>query len=1495
MPPLPTGEGAPSAAGSGRGSRGTAVPALAAAIFLVVASPLPAAPPVLQGLPSIGECLDLGMPLSAALRFERLPEGEKWKSPLLPRLLEELSAAGYPDRALGLYARLPAKTAEPARSGSHLAAGKIHWRQGNREEALRALRQVSGDTPFHGEASLLAARALASSGDPSGARAALRGAPAVPERALLELALGSPGDGREDPGSPRGAPRSPRAGEPEEGDAAFLLALRRLSLRTDPEELSREILQMADSPGAGEARRVAALTALARNLLVRKEPEKALSAARRTVDRFDPWRRSVREAVAWDGTLEGARETSDRLADRYPFGEDARDFRSAGERFLARATLLATGTAVENGARHLARRVRDAESGVRRVRETLLRDRARVESLLSDLARHGTSVERIPEAVRDALDEAPLSELGEREDPRAAALLRDVATSSSDLERRIRRTTEAFGTRSRREWSPLIAPEDRIMVIHAQMVLDRIDNRFDAVSARVALLKGQLFNRWKERYRKRAEALLSESERSLREIREREESARRAWRSLEEGIRRAQDWERALARHAKAAAAAGERVAVRRAQVAAAATGALEHAERELVAAISRREGTARYLAGRAAAERILLPRTGGDGGPAPGGERAALREEAIGHLEAALSPGGDRVPPRDETLYLLGELRLDGYLAARYASDEPTGPPGGPEAAISRFRQLLGEHPDSPYVEAAYYGLATCYEESGRAENAAGTLSELARRFPRSRYSDEVRLRLGEYAFDAGDYPRAEENYRLVGGGASPELRATAAFKRGWALYLMSRPAEAGESFLASLLASDAARGAGGAPKEAVRMAARSLVEAGTERDAERILARANASAHGPDVLLGIQEVLSAQNRYEEAVLAADRIGAAWPGAPQRVDAEIAAAEALRKANRPDESHRRKGTFSRVFGPGSRWQAFPERTPADIARANVASEDGLRSSAFHFHARSREKPPGDRASVLAAYDEYLALFPQAQKAGEVAYQRAWLLYEDGRKKDAGRAFEEVAARHGGERQEPSRWMALQCAKDLAGRDDPASQEAVVRLAYEYERAHPASERLPDVLLDRARAHANRKEHREAAGAALRAADSLRKEEDRRAALRLAGDSLFESSEWAEAEKAFRGALALSPGAAEREDLSRWVAFCLFRRAESLPDERASEAGDLFRATAREFPSLPVAWTALFRAGRAYAGAGRTADAIRAFREVEEESPDATMSRDATRWLASLYEANGERIPAAKQYELLAATEPEGETKWTLHLHAAELRKGEDEAGFRRSLLAAAAVRGVPPGVRIDSLFRAAESFRAAGMAPEADRAYERTVAAQRESPGTLPETAGRALFRRAEYRLGRFRDIAIAPPLEKTFAAKQKALEETSSLYLEAIRLGDAETVSASLHRLGEGFEEFRTAILSSPPPKGLTEAEREEYAFLLEERAAPIEEKAVEAYARNLRQAVALDLRNEWVGKSRERLVALRPARFAKRFEFAFPVATLPGLVGIVERPLP
>ncbi|MGE5189740.1 MAG: tetratricopeptide repeat protein [Gemmatimonadota bacterium] len=1444
-------------------SRAGRVFVVAAILAAPLAAPFPApssaAPAVALRAASPQEYLSLGMPLSARRAFLALPAAARAKSTILPELLEKLSEAGHAEDALSLFAAVRQELPGPARARAFLAAGKIHWARkefGMAAEAFREARRIP-------EAALFLARIQVAGGDAAGALRTLAAAPPGERQARVAAAI-------------EGMKRQP--------DAAALRAA-------------------AGNARAGTSAHAAATAALARALLRSGDDRGALAAAREGIAGMALRREAVARLGAWDGSREDAARTWTSMADLFPDDSDVGAFFAAGGAFLAAADLADTARAAGNGAVAIAR-------GAEWTRRVLVPARRALEEKARRAAEIGArsraldaSAGDIRARARDAAAAFPIAAWGARSDPAGAVLLARLDAALAALRSRLERTRAATGGGEREDGGRTLSPDDRRMLLFARKKAERADDEVRVLEGRAAFLRGRILNRWKASYADRLSGILDGVDRARDEALEgarRADEAARPLRSARAGLAQ---WEEAAARYAARLAADGAALGALREKARTAAENALGGARRELAAAVAGEERSLRYLAARAATG-ILNADKRETPGRAPA-DRAGILAEARGHWEAVLSPPGGRRAPADEATYALAELGFEDAEARFYGPDGSGA--GHPDyaAAAALFRKVVEEFPESPYAEPAHYGLALCWQEMGAPDNSAAVLEAMLARYPKTRHADEIHLRLGERAFDRGEFRLAEAHYREVGPGAPADVRATAWLKLGWTLVLTERSRESADFFLSALEAAPGPRSSGIAG-EALKMAARALVDANLWDRAGALLAARGAAAHGPALLLGVQAVLDAQNRYDEAAAIADRIGAAYPLAEGRIDAEVAAAEALRKAGRADESFARRGNYHVLFGPGSRWQAAPGRTPGDIARADVIAEEGLRSAAFHFHARTREGAPGtvrgvpaSRESVLALYDAYRARFPAAPGADEVSYQRAWLLFEAGRKSEAGAAFEAAARRPGAARGESSRYMAVQCAKDAASlaEGEPPERRAaalddVIRLCGEYERAFPRGDRLPDILLDRARAAFRARRFPDAARDADRAASLLVAEAARREALRLAGSARFETEDYGRAETAFRTLLAASPPPEERKDAERWVGFSMFRRAERLPPAAAAEAARIFSGLAREFPSLEIAPAALFRAGAAAAEAGNANDAIAAFLAVESAGADPGLARDATQWLASLYEKTGEKAAAAARYEKLADSGQAGSQKGPLLLRAAGLLAGVDEPRARKDLAAVAALADSPPALRVTCYFRAAESARADGRSDEADDLYGKATAAHEAAPEAAPGIAGKAYFARAELRFARYKALSIAPPLEKSFAEKRAALEAAAELYVAAIRIGDPETAPAALHRLGEGFEDFRGAILASPAPRGLSDAEREEYVFLLEEKAAPLEEQAVDAYRRNLRNAVAAGLSSPWVDRSVARLKGLRPALFARRWEYAFPVVPVPDFLGIIVR---
>lgn len=91
---------------------------------------------------------------------------------------------------------------------------------------------------------------------------------------------------------------------------------------------------------------------------------------------------------------------------------------------------------------------------------------------------------------------------------------------------------------------------------------------------------------------------------------------------------------------------------------------------------------------------------------------------------------------------------------------------------------------------------------------------------------------------------------------------------------------------------------------------------------------------------------------------------------------------------------------------------------------------------------------------------------------------------------------------------------------------------------------------------------------------------------------------------------------------------------------------------------------------------------------------------------------------------------------------------------------------------------------------------------------------------------------------------------------------YLKSIRTYDDYYTFASLHKIGQGYEQFAEIILNAPVPEDLSPDQKAEYINALKEKVEPAIKKAVMIYQRNVKLGVDLGASNEWLENSKKRL---------------------------------
>ncbi len=131
---------------------------------------------------------------------------------------------------------------------------------------------------------------------------------------------------------------------------------------------------------------------------------------------------------------------------------------------------------------------------------------------------------------------------------------------------------------------------------------------------------------------------------------------------------------------------------------------------------------------------------------------------------------------------------------------------------------------------------------------------------------------------------------------------------------------------------------------------------------------------------------------------------------------------------------------------------------------------------------------------------------------------------------------------------------------------------------------------------------------------------------------------------------------------------------------------------------------------------------------------------------------------------------------------------------------------------------------------------------------------------------------------------LKKDLTAKLKTIGDMDKgtgvlgAYTSVVKIGAADWGIASLTRIGQAYQDFAKNLIDSPDPRGLDEDQLAMYRGELENRAFPLEEKAIDAFEKALEKSSQLSVYNEWTLLAQDQLNKFKPGAFLEAHEVPF-----------------
>ena len=814
-------------------------------------------------------------------------------------------------------------------------------------------------------------------------------------------------------------------------------------------------------------------------------------------------------------------------------------------------------------------------------------------------------------------------------------------------------------------------------------------------------------------------------------------------------------------------------------------------------------------------------------------------------------------------------------------------------DTAISLYQELLNSTNDPGQRAEAYYLLSKAYAMDGNLEQAQTSLDALVSQYPNSEWALESQFRRGEMLFSDGDYEYAEQAYAdVIKRGTDNEFYNQALYKRGWSHYKLGDYELAQASFFTLL---DNLNGRS-------ELADDTSMENKLFTDTQRVVSLAFSNLDGPDsvrnwfarngnrdyepaIYRSLGQVYLGQERFRDAAEAFDMFVQVYPDSTLAPEFSSLQIEAYQKGSFPTLVLPAKEKFIQHYGINSDyWGRHP-----DIREQYVSLLKGhiLDLAEYHHVLAQQSGKPADYREPARWYQEYLNTPPASEDQGKVNHRYAEVLYAAEDYATAISEFERTAYQYPDyEKGGDAAFNALVAYQKILDGNPDAEQENAWRKkkiasAQQYGQRFPAHPEVPNVLHDTAE---DQLALGDVEGAVKTAGILVNRQPPPSAELMRYGwatiaNGEFDLGRFKVAEMAYGKLLDMQMSPEQRSLYREKLAVSIYRQAEQQQEQGNLDiAAATFLRVGQTVPEAAVRKNAEFDAATLFINQGRSTAAIPVLEAFRERYPDDPLTDTIPDKLAIAYEKEGNYTAAAGELQLIAANYKSDDPELSRQAlwKAAEMQDRAEQPQASIALYQQYLQEWPQPyDFRSEAQFRLVELNRKTGNSERETYWLQQLVTSYREAGNEANDRvawlAAYASFTLAEPNFQEFKRISLSQPLKTSLAAKTDVMKKALADYQAVADIGVAEYATAANYKIGEMYRVLARDLIASERPKGLDELELEEYTMLLEDKAFPYEDQAIDILIANT-NLVTDDIYDQWVKKSFGALAELIPGRYAK-----------------------
>ena len=809
----------------------------------------------------------------------------------------------------------------------------------------------------------------------------------------------------------------------------------------------------------------------------------------------------------------------------------------------------------------------------------------------------------------------------------------------------------------------------------------------------------------------------------------------------------------------------------------------------------------------------------------------------------------------------------------------------------IELLSTSLKDYPNAKGNDKVLYQLAKAYDHNGDPANSEKSLSFLVKKYPKSPYYSESKFRLAEMYFSRKDYAKAENTYTdVIGSEKNNIFYEKALFKRGWSRFKQEYYLEAVDDLLAAVEFHnfDDFNKLDESQKEQFNEYFRAIglsfsYEGGVE-PLNIYFENNQTSRHVYYSYLNVSNIYLKQERFTDAVKTLKYFISQNKNSEKIPETYLKIISTWKKAGFAKNAITEIDTLYNNFNPDSKYWTTKKTNSKTYKDVSAGIKENILLAASHFHKQFHEKHnKNDFTQAKKWYQRYLSHFKNHANKDDIYHDYASLLATAGQYQDALHNYELAA--YDGEiiLNKKSAYATVLLTDKIyktSNSQDIKSQAFKKHISYVslYAQLYPGDKQSPNIVLHAAeRAYENKQYSK-----TINISSSLGTSVSPGLLVKantLKAHAFFNLEQYEDAESLYSQLVNNnSISKTSREKLVDRLALSIYKQAEkSAKNNDTNSAINHYVRIINITPTSQVAATGLYD-GIALAMTHNYWNiAIEKIKLFQQAFPKHQYANDVTKKLSIAYLKSNQGIKAAQAFEKISGFEKNSEVKIAALWQAAELYESKNDipAAIRAYENYAKNYKKPYPQF-MEAMNKVSELYAKSGNDKMAKYWYKEIIkhdnrAANKSKNDRTRYITSYASLSLAKQEHGLFNQQQLVLPLKLSLRQKKHTMQKAVQYYGHASKQGIADTATESTHAIAEIYKSFSESLLSSERPKGLSKEESEQYVILLEDKAFPFEDKAIEFHEANMSH-IKDGVYNKWVKLSHQKLKQLFPARYKR-----------------------